>query len=64
MKKVFNAMLFKHPVTQFPKGVRALFPRKVKCGDVTEAILHRHPKLKGALSNSETGHGYSSGKVK
>ncbi len=56
VKKVFNAMLFKHPVTQFPKGVRALFPRKVKCGDVTEAILHRHPKLKGALSNSETGH--------
>ena len=56
VKKVFNAMLFKHPVTQFPKGARALFPRNVKCSDVTEAILHRHPKLKGVLSNSETGH--------
>ena len=28
VKRVFNAMLFKHPVTQFPKGVRALFPRR------------------------------------
>ncbi len=56
VKKVFNAMLFKHPVTQLPKGARALFPRNVKCSDVTEAILHRHPLLKGVLSNWETGH--------
>ena len=56
VKKVFNAMLFKHPVTQFPKGVRALFPRKVKCGDVTDAILQRHPTLKGVLSSEESGH--------
>ena len=56
VKRVFNAMLFKHPVTQFPKGVRALFPRKVKCGDVTDAILARHPMLGGVLSSEETGH--------
>ena len=49
-------MLFKHPVTQFPKGARELFPRKVKCGDVTDAILARHPMLKGVLSSEETGH--------
>jgi hypothetical protein len=56
VKRVFNAMLFKHPVTQFPKGTRELFPRKVKCGDVTSAILQRHPLLKGVLSAEETGH--------
>jgi hypothetical protein len=56
VKSVFNAMLFKHPVTQFPKGVRALFPQKVKCGDVTDAILQRHPTLKGVLSSEESGH--------
>ena len=56
VKRVFNAMLFKHPVTQFPKETRALFPTKVKCGDVTDAILHRHPKLRGVLSDPETGH--------
>lgn len=56
VKKVFNAMLFKHPVTKFPKGARVLFPRKVKCSEVTDAILQRHPILKGVLSNPETGH--------
>ena len=56
VKKVFNTMLFKHPVQQFPKGSRALFPRRVKCEQVTEAILLRHPMLKGALSSPETGH--------
>ena len=56
VKRVFNAMLFKHPVTQFPKGVRALFPQKVKCGEVTDAILQRHPTLKGVLSSEESGH--------
>jgi hypothetical protein len=56
IKKVFNAMLFKHPVEQFPKGSRALFPRRVKCEQVTEAILIRHPMLKGVLSSPETGH--------
>jgi hypothetical protein len=56
VKKVFNAMLFKHPVTQFPQGARALFPRKVKCGEVTDAILARHPMLRGILSSEETGH--------
>jgi hypothetical protein len=49
-------MLFKHPVVKFPKGARALFPKRVKCEDVTEAILLRHPMLKGVLSNPETGH--------
>jgi hypothetical protein len=56
VKKLFNAMLFKHPVKKFPKGARALFPRRVKCEDVTEAILLRHPMLKGVLSYPETGH--------
>jgi hypothetical protein len=56
VKKVFNAMLFKHPVVKFPKGARDLFPRKVKCKDVTDAILLRHPMLKGVLSYPETGH--------
>jgi hypothetical protein len=56
VKRVFNAMLFKHPVTQFPQGARKLFPRKVKCGDVTDAILARHPMLKGVLASEETGH--------
>jgi hypothetical protein len=56
VKKIFNTMLFKHPVEKFPKGSRALFPRRVKCEDVTEAILKRHPMLKGVLSSPETGH--------
>jgi hypothetical protein len=56
VKKVFNAMLFKHPVTKLPKGARALFPRSVDCSEVTEAILRQHPTLKGLLSNPETGH--------
>jgi hypothetical protein len=58
VKKVFNAMLFKHPVKSFPKGSRKLklFPRRVKCEDVTEAILKRHPMLRGVLSNPEIGH--------
>jgi hypothetical protein len=56
VKKVFNAMLFKHPIVKFPKGARALFPRRVKCEQVTEAILLRHPMLKGVLSYPETGH--------
>jgi hypothetical protein len=56
VKKLFNAMLFKHPVKNLPKGSRKLFPRRVKCEDVTEAILLRHPMLKGVLSYPETGH--------
>ena len=56
VKRVFNAMLFKSPVTQFPKGARKLFPRRVKCGDVTTAIQERHPKLKGVFSSHEIGH--------
>ena len=56
VKRVFNAMLFKHPVSKFPKGVRALFPPKVKCSDVTGAILQRHPMLKGVLSSPQAGH--------
>jgi hypothetical protein len=56
VKRVFNAMLFKSPVTQFPKGARKLFPRRVRCADVTAAILERHPKLKGVLSSHEIGH--------
>ena len=56
VKKVFNAMLFKHPLEKLPKGSRKLFPKRIKCKDVTEAILSRHPKLKGALSSTEIGH--------
>src|SRR5262249_53543031 len=56
VKKIFNAMLFNHPVKKFPKGARELFPRRIKCEDVTKAILLRHPKLKGVLSSSEIGH--------
>jgi hypothetical protein len=56
LKRVFNAMLFKHPVMQFPQGARKLFPCKVTCGEVTDAILARHPMLKGVLSSEETGH--------
>jgi hypothetical protein len=56
VKKVFNAMLFNHPVKKFPKGAKKLFPRRTKCEDVTKAVLQRHPKLKGVLSSSEIGH--------
>lgn len=56
VKKIFNAMLFSHPVKQFPKGARAMFPRTIKCGNVTEAILRHHPMLKGVLSSVEIGH--------
>jgi hypothetical protein len=58
VKKVFNTMLFKHPVEKLPKGSRKLklFPRRLKCEDITEAILKRHPKLRGVLSNPDTGH--------
>jgi hypothetical protein len=58
VKKVFNAMLFKHPVKNLPQGSRKLklFPRRVKCEGVTGAILKRHPMLRGVLSNPETGH--------
>jgi hypothetical protein len=56
VKKIFNAMLFNHPVKKFPKGSRELFPRRLKCEDVTEAILKRHPKLKGVLLSHESGH--------
>ena len=56
VKKVFNAMLFKHPVVRFPQGARQLFPRRTTSGDVTDAILQRHPKLYPLLSNPETGH--------
>jgi hypothetical protein len=56
VKKMFNAMLFKNPVTKFPKKTKALFPRNMKCSEVTDAILQRHPNLKGVLSWEETGH--------
>jgi hypothetical protein len=55
VKKIFNAMLFNR-VTKFPKETKGLFPRSVKCSDVTEAILQRHPKLKGVLTAFEIGH--------
>lgn len=55
VKKVFNAMLFSK-VDKFPKGARALFPRKVKCTDVTAAILARHPKLNAVLLSLGIGH--------
>jgi hypothetical protein len=55
VKKLFNAMLF-HPVTRFPKKTKQLFPRKVQCSEVTEAILQHHPSLEGVLSQPKTGH--------
>jgi hypothetical protein len=55
VKKVFNAMLFSR-VTKFPKGARALFPRRVKCSDVTAAILEHHPNIRGVLSSVGIGH--------
>lgn len=56
VKKVFNAMLFKHPVRRFPQGARMLFPRRTSCAYVTGAILQRHPKLEPLLSDPGTGH--------
>jgi len=56
VKKIFNAMLFNHPLEKFPKGAKVMFPRRIKCHDVTEAILRLHPKLKGVLSSYEIGH--------
>jgi hypothetical protein len=56
VKKIFNAMLFNHPVVKFPKGARDLFPRRVRCEEVTDAILQRHPMLKGVLSCTGIGH--------
>jgi hypothetical protein len=41
---------------QFPQGARKLFPCKVTCGEVTDAILARHPMLKEVLSSEEAGH--------
>ena len=64
VKRVFNAMLFKSPVKQFPKGARKLFPRPVKCEEVTAAILERHPKLKAVLSSYEIGHQFQFLKAK
>ena len=56
VKKTFNAMLFKHPLERFPRGVRKLFPPSVKCTEVTAAILQRNPKLKAVLSSGIVGH--------
>ena len=56
VKKTFNAMLFKHPLERFPKGVRELFPSSVKCREVTAAILQHHPKLEAMLSSGVVGH--------
>jgi hypothetical protein len=55
VKHVFNAML-NHPLERFPKGTRKSFPRRISFEDLSAAILQRHPKLKGILSNAEIGH--------
>ena len=55
VKQVFNAML-NHQLKKLPKGARKQFPRRVKFGDVSGAILQRHPMLKGVLSSAEIGH--------
>ena len=55
VKQVFNAML-NHQLKKLPKGAREHFPRQIKFGDVSAAILQRHPKLKGVLSSAEIGH--------
>jgi hypothetical protein len=55
VKKLFNAMLFSR-VERFPKGTKALFPTKVKCKDVTAAILKLHQRLKGVLASQDAGH--------
>jgi hypothetical protein len=55
VKKIFNAMLF-GAGKQFPKGTRALFPKKIRMADVTNAIMARHPQLKGCFSLPRIGH--------
>ena len=63
VKRVFNAMLFHHPVTKFPKRTReeikngvTFFPKGAKCGGVVAMILYYHPKIKGVLSSGNIGH--------
>ena len=63
VKRVFNAMLFRHPVAKFPKRTskeieerKALFPKGIKCGGVVATILYCHPKLKRVLSSGNIGH--------
>ena len=56
VKRIFNAMLFTRHLEKFPKGTRAMFPRRIKCSDVVGAILARHPKLRGVLLTLGIGH--------
>jgi hypothetical protein len=63
VKRVFNAMLFHHPVTKFPKRTEkeikdgvTFFPKGIKCGGVVAMILHTHPKLRVLLSGGNIGH--------
>lgn len=63
IKRVFNAMLFHHPVTKFPKRSKEeiaknkrLFPKGIKCGGVVAMILHFHPKLRRILFSGNIGH--------
>lgn len=63
VKRVFNAMLFHHPVTKFPQRTKeeieegkTLFPKGAKCGGVVAMILYYHPKLKTILSSGNIGH--------
>ena len=55
VKKVFNALLFdKGPRKSFPVGVRVLFPKRTKIGDVISAIREKHPMI-GSLLSSGSG---------
>jgi hypothetical protein len=63
VKRVFNAMLFHHPVIKFPKRTpkeieegTTFFPKGIKCGGVVAMILHYHPNLKSVLSGGNIGH--------
>ncbi|WP_085890256.1 hypothetical protein, partial [Pseudooceanicola marinus] len=48
IKKVASSMLFvEAPKSRFPVDTRHLFPKAVKIGDVTDAIMAAHPDIAG-----------------
>ena len=52
VKKVSIALLFdKGPGKVFPEGVKVLFPKRTKIGDVIRAIREKHPRIGSVLSS-------------
>ncbi|WP_343755254.1 DUF6538 domain-containing protein, partial [Rhodovulum strictum] len=52
IKKVASSMLFvEAPISRFPQDTRHLFPKSVKIGDVTEAIMAAHPEIADSFFN-------------